>query len=85
MAFPDDALAAFRMLSGPREQRPARWIPTRGALPTRLNGCAIPRCLRYLRQGQAIHLDAVAVGASGESSFHTFCGRQHIFNRNCQC
>ena len=30
-----------RVPSGPREQRRAGWIPARGALPTRLNECAI--------------------------------------------
>ena len=35
-------IASFnRVPSGPREQRPAGWIPTRGALPTRLNKCDI--------------------------------------------
>ena len=33
--------------SGPCDQRPTGWIPTRGALPTRLNECVILNCARY--------------------------------------
>lgn len=36
-----------RVPSGPREQRRAGWISARGALPTRLNACAILNCARY--------------------------------------
>ncbi len=36
-----------RVPSGPREQRPAGWIATRGALPTRLNKCDILNRARH--------------------------------------
>ena len=36
-----------RVPSGPREPRPAGWIPARGALPTRLNECVILNRARY--------------------------------------
>ncbi len=37
-----------RVPSGPREHRSTGWIPTRGALPTRLNECAILNRHEYL-------------------------------------
>ena len=43
---------AMRLLNrvpcGPREQCPAGGVPTRGALPTRLNECAILNRARYI-------------------------------------
>ena len=39
-----------RMPCGPRAKGPTGGIPTRGALPTRLNECAIFNCPRYCNQ-----------------------------------
>jgi len=42
-----NGIAFNRVPSGPREQRPVGWIPMRGALPTRLNKCAILNRAEY--------------------------------------
>ena len=53
-----------RVPSGPREQRAAGWIPTRGALPTRLNECERmchpqPRAAIHPQSGhQAVQISA---------------------------
>ncbi|MBC7966341.1 MAG: hypothetical protein H7Z17_10520 [Fuerstia sp.] len=55
--------------SGPREQRPAGWIPTRGALPTRLNKCAVLNRGWYKSTDSDVNAALKSLGGRGSHDF----------------